>query len=276
MQTLSEIRGILESRGLRPKHRFGQNFLHDKNLITLLVDAAHIAADDLVLEIGPGTGTLTEALLDRDARVIVCELDADMAAIIRERLGARITLIEGDALDRGRTLNPEIRNALADHPYKLVANLPYQAASPIMGTLAADPLCRGQYVTVQKEVADRLRAQPGSRDYGALTIIIGALADVRRLAVLKPTCFWPQPKVDSAMIAIEPKPHRDVTDPAAFARFVVHLFSQRRKQLGTILGRGTVAHWPPDIQADHRPETLTIAQFIALWQRFADFDTGSS
>jgi 16S rRNA (adenine1518-N6/adenine1519-N6)-dimethyltransferase len=276
MQTLSEIRELLAARGLRPKHRLGQNFLHDKNQLTKLIDAAGVAPGDLILEVGPGTGTLTEALIGRGAEVIACELDADMASIVEERFKTpALTLIRGDCLAKGRQLNKQVSQAIGNRPFKLVANLPYQAASPLMSTLLIDhPNCLGQFVTIQKEVADRLLAEPSTKAYGPLTIIIQAMAAVERLAVLSPGCFWPPPEVTSAMVAIVPRPReasafRDEIDPRSaardFARFITELFSKRRKQLGAILGRGR-ATWPQGVSADLRPEALGVAQLLELWR----------
>ena len=132
MQTLSEIRALLDSRGLRPRKRFGQNFLHDKNQLRRLVDASGVGEGDVVLEVGPGTGTLTEALLERGARVIASEIDEDLAGISEERLGDRVTLVRGDCLGGRRTLAPAIVAAIDGRSFTLVANLPYQAASPLM------------------------------------------------------------------------------------------------------------------------------------------------
>lgn len=268
MQTLSVIRSLLDERGLRPRKRFGQNFLHDKNQLRKLIDAADLVPGSLVLEVGPGTGTLTEALLEAGAIVIACELDRDLADLVDERLGERITLIRGDCLDRGRVINPAIVEAIATRPFKLVANLPYQVASPLMSSLLIDHAnCQGQYVTIQKEVADRLLSPPGTKAYGPLGIIVSALAKVERIATLAPTCFWPSPKVTSAMAAITPRDDHGVTDPASFARFVTQLFTKRRKQLGSILGRD--APLPEGVTSDQRPESLTISQLIDLSQRTA-------
>lgn len=256
MQTLSEIRALLASRGLRPRRRFGQNFLHDQNLLRRLVDAAGIAPGDLVLEIGPGTGTLTEALLERGAEVVACEIDRDLAELVADRLGDRITLLRGDCLEKGRKLAADVRAALGDRPFRLVANLPYQVASPLMSALLIDhPGCLGQYVTIQREVADRLLAGPGTKAWGPLGVIVQALAEVERLANLPPTCFWPAPQVTSAMASIRPRATPATADPAAFAPFVVGLFGQRRKQLGSILGRDVVA--AAGLDPEHRPERLT-------------------
>src|SRR5688572_24857373 len=121
VQTLTEIRQLLAERGLTPRHRLGQNFLHDKNQLTKLVDAANVSSGDVVLEVGPGTGTLTEGLIERGANVIACELDEQLADLLHERLGSRITLIRGDALDKQRRLNPQVIEAINSRDFKLVA-----------------------------------------------------------------------------------------------------------------------------------------------------------
>jgi 16S rRNA (adenine1518-N6/adenine1519-N6)-dimethyltransferase len=271
MQTLSEIRQLLADRGLRPKHRLGQNFLHDKNQLRRLIDAAAIKPGDLVLEVGPGTGTLTETLVEAGANVVACEIDAALAAIIADRFGDRVTLVHSDALGPNRLLNPLIVQHLGNKPFKLVANLPYQIASPLITALLIDhPSCLGQFVTIQKEVADRLTARPSTKAYGALSIIVQALADVERLATLSPGCFWPQPEVTSAMVAITPRTTRwhSAREGRDFAEFVVGLFTKRSKQLGGILGREH-AWWSrisEGITPDMRPEALSAQQAVALWR----------
>jgi 16S rRNA (adenine1518-N6/adenine1519-N6)-dimethyltransferase len=267
MQTLSEIRALLDERGLRPRHRFGQNFLHDHQQIRKLLDAADVVPDELILEVGPGTGVLSEALLERGVRLVTCEIDRDLAGIIRTRLGDRLTLIEGDCLDRGRTLNPEIIEALGDASFNLVANLPYQIASPLMATLALHhPQCRGQFITIQREVGDRLNAVPGTKAYGPLGIIIQSMCTVRRIGIVPATCFWPAPKVTSAMLALQPREGAREAMPGiageVFARFVTVLFSKRRKQLGTIFGRDH--DWPTGITPDLRPDVLSVPQLQSL------------
>jgi 16S rRNA (adenine1518-N6/adenine1519-N6)-dimethyltransferase len=263
VQTLSEIRDLLAERGLRPKRHLGQHFLHDHNQLKRLVEAAAVVPGEVVLEIGPGTGTLTETLVEAGADVVASEIDAALADIVRQRLGDRITLVEGDCLGRGRELSGPLIEALGGGPFVLVANLPYQVASPLILTLLLrHPMCRGLFVTIQREVADRLAAEPGGREYGALTIIVRALADVAVIANLPPACFWPPPKVDSSMFAVTPRPGHGLADPAAFARFVTTTFTKRRKQLGTIFGRDTP--WPDGVTPKQRPETLAVEQFIAL------------
>lgn len=264
MQTLGEIKALLEARGIRPKHRFGQNFLHDRHQLRKLVDAAAIAPGETVLEIGPGTGTLTEELLAAEARVVACEIDPDMQAILAERFAppiaeGRLHLVRGDCLDGKRALSAEVLTALGDGPFVLVANLPYGAASPVMALLASRyPRCRGQFVTVQREVAERLQADPGGKDYGPLTVIVRLLCSVRLIDIVRPGSFWPAPDVTSAMIAIEPR--KDATPFAAgelesFERLLHELFSRRRKQLGSILGREGL--WPEGVEPSMRPEELS-------------------
>lgn len=263
MQTLSEIRALLEERGLHPRRHLGQHFLHDHNLLLRLVSAAAIAPGELVLEVGAGTGTLTEALLEAGAVVVASEIDRDLAEILRQRLGASATLVEGDCLAKGRRLSEGLVAALGGRPFKLVANLPYQVASTLMATLLiAHPECQGQWVTIQREVAERLMAVPGTKAFGALTVLVQAMAEVAMIARLRPTCFWPLPNVDSAMFAIKPRAGPRVRDPAALMAFATALFSKRRKQLGTVFGRDR--QWPAGIDATMRPDAMSVEQIVAL------------
>ena len=272
-QTLSEIRAELDARGIRPKHRFGQNFLHDHNQLRRLVSAAAASPGELVLEVGPGTGTLTETLLDAGCEVVACELDPDMAEIVRarnrHRLGARagqVTVIEDDCLDGKHALSPALRAALGGRPFVLVANLPYQAATPLMATLLEHhPECRGQFVTIQREVADRLTALPDTDAWGPIGVTMRMLAEVSMIAVLSPGCFWPAPKVTSAMVSIVPRRGPRPIEPwAPFTAFVQQVFGRRRKQLGAILGRDAVA--ATGVDPVRRPETLTPDEWIRLYQ----------
>lgn len=262
MQTITEIRALLEERGLHPKHRLGQNFLHDQNQLRKLMHAAEVQPGDRVVEVGPGTGTLSEALVDAGCRLTACELDADMAQIVSERLGDRISLVHGDCLDGPRKLSQALNDAIGNEPFKLVANLPYGAASPLMSLLAVDARCQGQFVTIQREVGERLLAHPGTKTWGPLTIFVRAYCSVKLIGRLSPQCFWPAPKVESVMIAIIP--HRPRLElPESMLSKVVHtLFTKRRKQLGSILGRQTVL--PEGIGADRRPDSLSIEELIEL------------
>lgn len=286
MQTLSDIKALLAARGIRPKHRLGQNFLHDQNQIRKLVDAAMAeraapfmvgrpaSQRDLVLEIGPGTGALTGALLERGCEVIACEIDASMVAILRELFDGSISIIEGDALAGKHEINPAILKAVSVRPFKLVSNLPYQIATPfLVNLLIGVPGCIGQFVTIQKEVAERLIAIPGTKDYGPLSIVAQSFARIEMLGVVPPSCFWPEPEVTSALVAVVPQPyetmgarrHEDGFDRRGFARFVTMLFTKRRKQLGSILGRRQ--SMPAGIDPSLRPEALAPQQVMLLYRQ---------
>lgn len=265
MQTLSDIKAILATRGLVPKHRLGQNFLHDQNKLRALIAHSGVQPGDLVLEVGPGTGTLTESLLDAGCQVIACELDPDMAAILDERLGNRIQLIQADCLDGKHAVSARVLEALGGRPFRLVANLPYGAATPLILNLACfHPNCLGQFVTVQREVAERLAAPHGSHAYGAATVMLGLTSRVRVLQTLPGSCFWPAPRVTSSMMEVLPRPERPAFDAAELSAFVHRLFSARRKQLGAILGRDR--RYPDGIDPSTRAESLSPLQILSLLQ----------
>lgn len=265
MQSLSQIRSLLTERNLTPRKSLGQNFLIDHNLIRKLADAADLANSDLVLEVGPGTGALTEELLARGCHVIACELDPDLADLLRERItSTRFTLIEGDCLASKHRLSHALTRALAGRPFKLVANLPYAAATPLLLTLILDhPECSLMAVTIQREVAHRLVARPGSRDYGVISVLAQTLCQLHRIATLPPECFWPRPDVHSAMLAIRRRPSPPPVDPHALARIASALFANRRKQIARALLSLQVSP-PTSIDPACRAENLTPEQFVAL------------
>lgn len=269
-QTLAEIRDLLASRGLSPLKRFGQNFLIDQNLVAKLVDESGVSAGDLVLEVGPGTGTLTEELLGRGCEVIACELDRGLAALLRERLGGhdRFTLVEGDCLAGKRRVSAELVGAIGDRPFALVANLPYGAATPlVLALLTEHPHCRGMFVTIQREVGDRLAAQPRTDAYGSISIVAQSLATVRTIARLPSDCFWPRPDVASVMVAVERRADHGIDDPAGLAAFCQKVFEKRRKQLGSVLGRDLA--WPEGVRPTMRAEELSPERMVALWRTVA-------
>lgn len=279
MQSLSDIKSLLESRGLSPKRSLGQNFLIDHNLLRKLIDAATAQPGDLILEVGPGTGVLTEALLERGCRVIACELDDSLAAMLRERAAAgeiphanHLTVVHSDCLESKEELSlplqEALRNAAIDpqnnSKFKLVANLPYGAATPLILTLLLKyPSCTTLAVTIQNEVADRLLAPPRTPDRGMLSVIAQALSEVQRVATLPRECFWPRPDVTSAMILLRRQPDKTLQHPLAFADFCKRLFAQRRKQLGGVLGRDLA--WPSGTSPQSRAEELTLPQIHELF-----------
>lgn len=273
MQTLTEIRELLDRAGHGPKKSLGQNFLIDRNLVAKLIDAADCKPGELVLEIGPGTGTLTQGLLDRGVRVLACELDTDLSRVLRETLGQRFpdsfTLIEGDCLESKRAMHPAVVAALGDEPFKLVANLPYHAATPLMLTLMTrHPRCVGQFTTIQTEVVDRLNGKPGTKEFGSISVVAQHLGKVERIAKLPPECFWPRPDVTSAMMAWRRDPNIPV-DPAWWVRLAditQTLFQSRRKQLGKPVKQlaGADIEWPQGAQPSHRIEDLSVNAMVAL------------
>lgn len=274
-QSLTSIKDLLAARGLAPKKSLGQNFLVDHNLIRKLVDVSGIQQGEIALEIGPGTGVLTDELLSRNVRLIACELDNGLHTLLQERLATfiasgQLTLIHGDCLDGKRALNSELRGLLSSGTaFRLIANLPYGAATPLITNLLLDyPNCTGQFVTVQKEVADRLGAAPDTADYGPLSVIASATAHVEKIAKLPPECFWPRPDVTSAMIGIRRRP--DPLTPRAhdLADFIQALFEQRRKQLGGILREKFSVRdpfaYPDGVTPKSRAENLSPQQLLAL------------
>lgn len=260
-QTLEQIRGLLDEYGLSPRKSMGQNFLIDRNLVAKLVDEAGVGAGDLVVEVGPGTGTLTGELLERGCEVVACELDDGLVRLLGDRFGGepRFRLIHGDCLSSKRAVSPEIMEATGGRAFRLVANLPYQAATPLMLTLMTDhPACIGQAVTIQREVADRLLAGPGSKEYGTIGVVAASVARVRRIANLPCECFWPRPKVMSSMVLIERLAEPRTGDARWLADFCQKVFSGRRKQLGGVLRTLGLepAVWPENIDRTVRIEAL--------------------
>jgi len=276
-QTKQEIQALLSSAGSEPRHRFGQNFMIDQNLLRIVADAGEIAPGDRVIEVGPGTGTLTEELLARGAEVIAVEIDRDLAALLRERFreNDKFHLFEGDALAGKHELNAELLSAIRgtnvpgrDVPRtKLVANLPYNIASPLVIEL----LIAGVELlafTVQREVADRLRAASDSDAYGPLTVMVQLLSKVEVLRTLPPQAFWPAPKIESALVRLrrEDQLGKSAVD---FGRFVSRMFSSRRKTLRKSLSQAQVDPKLLDqlsIDPQLRPENLTPAQYLSLFQ----------
>lgn len=277
-QTGREIRELLSSRGLSPRRRLGQNFLLDHNLIEKL--AGHVAPvpGGVVLEIGPGTGAMTGALLERGFDVVACELDAGLARLLRETLCVahpRLALIEGDCLDGKRGLNPALTRALGGRPFVLASNLPYGAGTPVMMTLlTSHPECGSMAVTIQREVGDRLGARPSTDAYGAISVVAQLAARVRTIARLGPECFWPRPEVDSVMVTLQRRTDSpcDTGELAGVAGFCAAIFGKRRKQLGTILGRE--GPWPQGILPEARAESLEPEQILGLWRALRDSGRG--
>jgi 16S rRNA (adenine1518-N6/adenine1519-N6)-dimethyltransferase len=282
-QTVASIKDLLASRGMSPLKGFGQNFLIDHNMLRKLIDAANVRDGETVLEIGPGTGVLTDELLARGCRVVACEIDRGMCAILRERHAdnARFVLVEGDCLDGKHAIAESVVNALGSFrsieshdqatsnagtaDFVHIANLPYGAATPVMSLLMAHhPACRGLYVTIQREVGDRLAAKPGTKDYGPLSVLAQVTCDVNLIAKLPPSCFWPQPDVTSVMVGLTRLAQPLHRDPAGLLAFCHAIFEQRRKQLQAVL-RGFGKSVPAGVDPQVRAEAMSVTELMSLF-----------
>ncbi|HEY0000505.1 MAG TPA: 16S rRNA (adenine(1518)-N(6)/adenine(1519)-N(6))-dimethyltransferase RsmA, partial [Actinoplanes sp.] len=229
----AEIRQLAARLGVAPTKKLGQNFLHDPNTIRRIVTAAGLTPDDVVLEVGPGLGSLTLGLVGAARRVHAVEIDAKLAAALPETVAApNLTVHHADAL--------RVRAADFDPPpTMLVANLPYNVAVPVVLQLLAElPTLRGGLVMVQKEVADRLIAGPGSKVYGVPSVKLAWYAAARSAGKVPPAVFWPVPNVDSGLVAFTRRtPPGDIDRALVFA-VVDAAFAQRRKTL-----RAALAGW---------------------------------
>ena len=251
-----------------PRRSLGQHFLIDKNIVHKIVRLAELQPGETVLEIGPGRGILTDALLDSSGLVVAVELDAALCAHLRATLGRRsnFRLVEGDALT--------FEYAQVPSPFLVVANLPYYVSTPLLFRLLEDRRRIDRLVLMlQEEVVARLAAAPGGRDYGALSIAAQFYCEVRQAFRVPPTCFRPKPQVGSAVVVLTPLPNPrvSVADEAFFFRVVRAGFAHRRKALPNSLrdegfeGAPTAAALEQaGIDPRRRAETLSIEEFAAL------------
>ncbi len=272
----------LKDAGLRPRKSLGQHILHDPAILEAIVAASGVGPNDTVLEIGTGPGTLTRFLCARAGQVISVEVDPRMAAFARAELVGveNLEIIEADVLLGKGTLNPVVFAPLSQFErLHLVANLPYNIATPLLLHVFAELAAVTEAVVlVQRELALRLRAQPGTREYGVPGLLLGFWAEVEFLKEIAPGSFHPPPKVRSRLIRIrrkaEPLAEPALYDP--FRRWVRTLFGQRRKQLGgvlaRILGRDHVSRVLEAIEVSPstRIEALSGAAFIGLARRLQD------
>ena len=257
---------------IQARKRFGQHFL-EAAWVTKIIDSLGATADDTFLEIGPGRGALTRPLAARAGRVIAVEIDRDLAGLLTEQRITNVRVVEGDFLevDLAATLRDE------PHPVRVVGNLPYNVSSPILFALlrAADEgrLFSDATLMLQKEVADRLVATRGSKDYGVLAIQVTLLADVERLLTLPPGAFRPPPKVTSGVVRLHFRPPRvDVGDPRIFERIVRGIFLQRRKTVSNALRpvADSLGRSAPEllerarVDGTLRPEALSLEEIARL------------
>ena len=273
----AEIRSLATSLGVRPTKTLGQNFVHDPNTVRRIVTAADLAPDDIVIEVGPGLGSLTLGLLERAARVIAVEIDPPLAGALADTAVARLP----ERADRLTVVNADaLRITAADLPVAptaLVANLPYNVAVPVVLHLLAElPSLRHGLVMVQKEVADRLTAGPGSKIYGIPSVKLAWYATSRQAGRVPPSVFWPVPNVDSGLVGFTRHEPPDADRTAVFA-VIDAAFAQRRKTL-----RAALAGWAGGAGAAEailtragvapgaRGEALRIEEFVAIATAAAD------
>lgn len=257
--------------------KFGQNFLIDTHVLDKIVAAAGVTKEDLVLEIGPGIGTMTQYLAEAARQVVAVEIDTNLIPILEETLKDydNIRVINDDILKVDIKQIAEQYNG--GRPIKVVANLPYYITTPIiMGLFETDVPIDNITVMVQKEVADRMQVGPGSKDYGALSLAVQYYAEPYIVANVPPNCFIPRPNVGSAVIRLtrHKEPPVDVTDPALMFKLIRASFNQRRKTLQNGLNNSPEVNFTKEqiisaierlgVPATIRGEALTLGQFAEL------------
>ncbi len=263
---LSEIPALLREIGVSPVKNLGQNFLHDRNLARWIVDQADIAADDYLVEIGPGLGALTEFALEKGAHVLAIEKDQRLVQFVRERFAKQnFEVMHADAREF------DVRTLYAQPRVKLIGNLPYYISSQLLIKFLEYPSPISLWLLMlQKELAARLRATPRTRDYGALTLQIQLHYRVEYLRTVSANVFLPKPDIDSAIVRLTPRAEGEVPtcDREVFEKLVRRGFSQRRKQLGKLI-REEGVDWETiaaelGLDPRARAEELSLEQWIAL------------
>lgn len=258
------------TRGLPPvRKNLGQHFLNDRRILERIVGALELKGDETVVEIGPGRGSLSDVLLPKAKRLVLIEYDRALAAILRQRYidSPSVEVVEADVL----TVK---LGEIAGGPYVLIGNVPYYITTPILFHALERPRPERAVYLVQREVAERIAAKPGTSEYGALSVNVQAVANAELMFRVAPGSFKPPPKVESAVVRIEPRPDPVIApeDETAFRRFVQDAFGLRRKQLRRVLRmlwsvsaeEAEAALVACQIDPSARPETLSPEQFAQL------------
>ena len=270
--TPTETRDLLARLGHVPKRFLGQNFLVDGNIVRKSIELARVSPGDAVVEVGPGLGTLTGALLDAGAEVWAVEMDRTLHAHLEEGLAAAhpasLHLIEGDAVELPLAGMPADRAPAS----KVVANLPYAISTPWMDAVLSGPLPSRMVLMLQREAADRYAASPGTRNYGAISIFLQAAYDTAPGHRVSPGCFHPRPDVDSFLLHLVRKPSPFTFSPAMKA-IVRRCFQQRRKQAGAVLREilpGKDRPWRELLAAEGFPYTVRAEAIpVTVWIKLA-------
>jgi len=279
-----DLRRLLAEYNVRPSKRLGQSFLIDANVVAKILAAAEIAPADRAFEVGPGAGALTAALGDRVSEVVALELDRRLVDLLNATLGAKpnVRIVQGDIL------KTDLRVLLDARRWKLLANLPYSIVGPAIARLlehrAMFPL---MVLMVQREVAERLAAPPGTRQYGVLSILAQAHMQVESIGQVSRTCFYPQPQVDSSLVRLTARPTSVVEEglESAFVSVVRAVFRQRRKTMLNALSVAAELGLTREdaerrlneagISPGLRPGALSPAQFAALARAVAEAKPGT-
>jgi 16S rRNA (adenine1518-N6/adenine1519-N6)-dimethyltransferase len=269
---VTHARDLLKQLGLRPKESWGQNFLSDEGVLRRIAEACGLKTGEVVVELGPGLGSLTRALLATGAKVVAVERDRDMVQALEGMKLEGLTVVAGNAAD------VEFKAVAGVEDVVVCGNLPYHLSSPILFEVLeqADSVKRAVF-TLQAEVVERLAAQPGGREYGLLTVLLGLRYDVEQVMALPAAYFHPPPKVDSAVARFirRPAPRAAVTDDGRFKKVVKAAFAHRRKTLlnslksdGELGAHAAQALVKAGIDGKRRAETLSVEEFAALERSF--------
>lgn len=271
METLKYTKNILRKNELFAKKRYGQNFLIDDYSLENIVEGSDINEEHNVFEIGPGLGNLTKYILDTGCKVTAFEIDEDMINILKQRFenNNKLDIVKKDILE------VDLNDYIKDGKVKVVANIPYYITSPIIFKLLQyKEKIESITLMVQKEVAARLCANENSKDYGALTINVRALCDVKRLFEVNKECFLPSPKVDSSVVFLKPNNKYNIKDISKFEKMVKSAFSARRKTLLNSLDNSHINNMSKEeinnflklnnIDGAKRPENITIEEYVKM------------
>lgn len=276
------IRQITEKHGFRFTKSLGQNFLIDENILRKIVDSAELTKEDVVIEIGPGAGTLTRALAQEAGKVVAIEIDKNLLPILEETLGDldNVCIINQDILKAD--LHQIVKEQAGTKKVKVVANLPYYITTPIIMRFLEEGIAvESMTVMMQKEVADRIHAKPNSKDYGSLSIAVQYYCDTKIVAKAPRGAFIPMPTVDSSVLCLSIKKQKQVLlkNEELFFEVVRGAFSKRRKTLlnalssyGSLGGKleAEQALEKAEIDSKRRAETLTIEEFVRLANAYAE------
>lgn len=269
-------RDMIKKHDFRIAKKFGQNFLVDESVLKTIIDCSELSKDDCVLEIGPGLGVMTQVLCEKAGRVLAVEIDRNLIPILKVSLFGceNFKVINDDILKLN--LKEVLRENFGSSPVKVVANLPYYITTPIiMKLLEEDINLRSVTIMVQKEVGERLAAEPGGKDYGALTVSVQYRCIPRKILIVPPEAFIPQPEVESMVVRLDSRnePPVNLMDEKMYFRVVKAAFGQRRKTLLNALSAGNLGRSKDELKTvlakngideNRRGETLSLEEFARI------------